>query len=128
MALLPLALEVCQLTGAPLLAPPAIRKLLETLSADLAAHSYALVETAERVWTACVASTPSMELSPRDVIFILRGMQLNGHAFGRGQDAVPTLAQRLCNQILFLCQREQMPLDDSARLKVRRWVGGGLLD
>ena len=126
--LLPLAREVCQLTGAPLLAPPVVRAVLDTLCSDLAQQAYEPTETARRVRSACQVRTPPVEVSLRDVVFLLRGMQLNGHVFGRGQDDARTLAQRLCNQVLFLCQREQMLLDEPARAQIAQWIGGDLLN
>ena len=126
--LLPLAREVCQLTGAPLLAPPLVRAVLDALCDDLAHQAYEPTETARRVRSACQARTPPVEVSLRDVVFLLRGMQLNGHVFGRGQDDARTLAQRLCNQVLFLCQREQMLLDEPARAQIAQWIGGDLLN
>jgi hypothetical protein len=54
-------------------------------------------------------------------------MQLNGHVFGRGMDDAPTLAQRLFNQVMFLCQREQMVVDEATKAQIRQWIGGDLL-
>lgn len=122
-----MAREVCQLTGAPLLAPPVVRAVLDALCADLAQQAYEPTETARRVRTACLSRWPAIEVSLRDVVFILRGMQLNGHVFGRGQDDARTLAQRLFNQVLFLCQREQMVIDEAARAQIRQWIGGELI-
>ena len=126
-ALLPVAREVCQLTGAPLLAPPVVRAVLDALCADLAQQAYEPTETARRVRTGCQLRTPAIDVSLRDVVFLLRGMQLNGHVFGRGQDDARTLAQRLFNQVLFLCQREQMVIDEAAKAQIRRWIGGDLI-
>jgi hypothetical protein len=123
-ALLPLAREVSQLTGAPLLAPPVVRAVLDALCADLAQRHYEPTETARRVRTACLARTPSTDVALRDVVFLLRGMQLNGHVFGRGVDDVPTLAQRLLNQVMFLCQREQLPLPAESVALLRQWIAG----
>jgi hypothetical protein len=125
---LPLAREVSQLTGAPLLPPLAVRAVLDALCADLAQRPYEPTETARRVRTACLAQTPPIEVSLRDVVFLLRGMQLNGHVFGRGADDVHTLAQRLLNQVLFLCQREQMPLPPDSLALLRRWIAADLAD
>ena len=125
-ALLPMAREVSHLTGAPLLPPPVVRAVLDALCADLASCPYEPTETARRVRTAC-ASNPGVEVSLRDVVFILRGMQLNGHVFGRGGDDAPTLAQRLFNQVMFLCQREQMVVDEATKAQIRQWIGGDLL-
>ncbi len=126
-SLLPIAREVCQLTGAPLLAPAAVLAVLESLAADLTLHEFDLTATARRVCAACLARTPSVNVGMREVLFTLRGMQLNGHAFGRGQDDARTLAKRLCNQLLFLCQREEMVIDDNVRAQIRAWIGGDLL-
>ena len=121
-AVLPLAREVSQLTGAPLLPPPAVRAVLDALCADLAQRPYEPTETARRVRSACLARTPAIDVSLRDVVFLLRGMQLNGHVFGRGADDVHTLAQRLLNQVLFLCQREQLPLPPDGLALLRQWI------
>lgn len=125
-ALLPMAREVSHLTGAPLLPPPVVRAVLDALCADLATSPYEPTETARRVRAAC-ASDPGIDVSLRDVVFILRGMQLNGHVFGRGVDDAPTLAQRLFNQVLFLCQREQMVVDEATKAQIRQWIAGDLL-
>lgn len=125
--LLPLAREVCQLTGAPLLAPPVVRAVLDALCDDLRLQAYEPTETARRVRQACAERQSAVAVALRDVVFLLRGMQLNGHVFGRGQDDARTLAQRLCNQVLFLCQREQMVITDPARTQIAGWIGGDLL-
>ena len=125
-ALLPMAREVSHLTGAPLLPPSGMRAVLDALCADLATSPYEPTETARRVRSAC-ATDAGIEVSLRDVVFILRGMQLNGHMFGRGQDDAHTLAQRLFNQVLFLCQREQMVVDEATKAQIRQWIGGDLL-
>ena len=122
--LLGVAREISQLTGAPLLPPPAVRAVLDALCADLAVTPYEPTETARRVCAAC--ATHGVDVSLRDVVFILRGMQLNGHVFGRGQDDPRTLAQRLYSQILFLCQREQMVVDDPTKAQIRQWIVGDL--
>ena len=125
--LMAIAREVSQRTGAPLLAPPTVRAVLEALSADLTHRGFDPAETAQRVRAACLQRTPAIDVSQRDVVFTLRGLQLNGHAFGRGHDDARTLALRLCNQVLFLCQREEMVIDDAIRAQIRRWIGGDLL-
>jgi len=125
--LLPVAREVHNLTGAPLLAPPVVRAVLDLLCEDLAQQPYEPTLTARRICEQCLARR-GLEVAMRDVVFILRGMQLNGHVFGRGQDDARTLAQRLVNQVLFLCEREQMVLGDAAVAQVRQWIGGDLVD
>ncbi len=125
--LLALAREVSHLTGAPLLPPATVRAVLALLCDDLASHNYEPTETARRVREQCQARH-GLDVSMRDVVFILRGMQLNGHVFGRGQDDARTLAQRLINQVLFLCEREQRLLDADSVALIRQWIGGDLVD
>ena len=124
--LLAVAREVCSLTGAPLLPPPAVRAVLQLLCEDLAQHAYEPTETAHRIREQAQARH-GLDVSMRDVVFILRGMQLNGHVFGRGQDDEHTLALRLVNQVLFLCEREQMLLTDATVAQIRRWIAGDLM-
>jgi hypothetical protein len=100
--------------------------VLDLLCEDLAQQPYEPTLTARRICASCLADR-GIEVAMRDVVFILRGMQLNGHAFGRGQDDARTLAQRLCSQVMFLCQREQMVTDDSTRAQIRQWIAGDLL-
>jgi len=126
-ALFPLAREVSGLTGAPLLPPAGVRAVLDLLCADLAQAAYEPTDTARRIVGLCPARC-GIEVSMRDVVFILRGLQLNGHVFGRGDDDVRTLAQRLVNQMLFLCQREQMLLSEDSTAQLRQWIAGDLLD
>ena len=124
--LLAVAREVCSLTGAPLLPPPAVRAVLQLLCEDLAQHSYEPTETARRIREQAQARN-GLDVSMRDVVFILRGMQLNGHVFGRGQDDEHTLALRLVNQLLFLCEREQMVLAEATVVQIRRWIAGDVI-
>ena len=126
-ALLPVARDVCNLTGAPLLPPAVVRAVLDLLCEDLALQPYEPTLTARRICEQCLVQR-GLEVAMRDVVFILRGMQLNGHVFDRGQDDARTLAQRLVNQMLFLCEREQMVLDSATVAQIRQWIGGDLLD
>ena len=126
-ALYPVAREVSLLTGAPLLPPMAVRTVLDLLCEDLAAHGYEPTDTARRIREQALARH-GLALTMRDVVFILRGMQLNGHVFGSGHDDAGTLARRLVAQVLFLCEREQMLLDADAVAQVRQWIGGDRVD
>ena len=122
-SVLAVARDVCALTGAPLLPPGVVRHVLDLLCEDLAQQDYEPTETARRIREQC-QQRHGLDVSMRDVVFILRGMQLNGHVFGRGQDDVRTLAQRLVNQVLFLCEREQMLLGEPAVALIRLWISG----
>ena len=67
--------------------------------------------------------TDGLRVRPRDVNFLIRGMQMNGHVFGQGADDESTLTTRLFNQILFLCEREQKVLDQTELDHIRAWIG-----
>jgi hypothetical protein len=110
-----------------LLTPADLRAVLELLADDLASQPFELSATAQRVGDRFLARQGAV-LSLRDASFLIRGMQLNGHHFGAGQDDIATLARRLFNQVLFLCEREQMALDDAAVAHIRHWIGGELLE
>lgn len=113
--------EVCSLTGAPMLAPTELKIVMTLLAEDLKQPGFELSPTARRVCDACL-QLRGLRVRLRDVTFLLRGMQMNGHIFGQGNDDGATLASRVVNQVLFLCQREQMMLDDPAIALIRQWI------
>jgi len=114
--------EVCSLTGAPMLAPGHLRQVIATLAAELAEAPFDLAATAQRVSDRCL-SDAGLRVRRRDVSFLVRGMQLNGHVFGQGRDDARTLADRLLHQMLFLCEREQKLLTAAEAEQIRQWVG-----
>ena len=71
----------------------------------------------------CVESE-GLRVRPRDVNFLVRGMQMNGHVFGQGTDDEVTLTTRLLNQVLFLCEREQKVLNPAEIGYIRNWIAG----
>ena len=114
--------EVCLLTGAPMLAPKDLRQVIAALATELAEAPFDLAATPQRVCDRCLASA-GLRVQRRDVTFLVRGMQLNGHVFGQGRDDVQTLAGRLLHQMLFLCEREQKLLSAAEAEQIRQWVG-----
>ncbi|PTT82125.1 NYN domain-containing protein, partial [Pelomonas sp. HMWF004] len=114
--------EVCTLTGAPLLAPEHVRQVIAMLAAELASAPFDMARTAQRVCDRCLADA-GLRVRRRDVSFLVRGMQLNGHVFGQGRDDARTLTERLLHQVLFLCEREQKLLTPAERGQIRAWVG-----
>lgn len=115
--------EVCSLTKAPMLAPKELKQVLKALSTELAEGAFQPSTTAAQVCFRCLSSA-GLRVRQRDVAFLIKGMQLNGHVFGQGQDDVVTLGSRLVDQVLFLCAREQLILDDAEVAAVRLWVTG----
>lgn len=118
----PVVREVCVLTGAPMLAPKDLKTLIGALVEVLRAHEFKLTSTVQAVCRQCVEGE-GLRVRPRDVNFLIRGMQMNGHVFGQGADDESTLTTRLFNQVLFLCEREQKVLDQSELSHIRAWIG-----
>lgn len=115
--------EVCSLTRAPMLSPRDLRTVLTALGDELAQAAFHPGTTAAQVCSRCLASA-GLRVRQRDAAFLIKGMQLNGHVFGQGQDDLDTLASRLVDQVLFLCAREQMILDEATVAAIRRWITG----
>ena len=83
---------------------------------------FKLPTTVQMVCRRCMDAN-GVRLRPRDVNFIVRGLQMNGHVFGQGGDDVRTLSTRLFDQILFLCEREQKALTPEETGQLRAWIG-----
>ena len=119
----PVVREVCVLTGAPMLAPKDLRTLIGALVQVLKTQEFKLATTVQSVCRQCIESE-GLRVRPRDVNFLVRGMQMNGHVFGQGVDDEAPLTTRLFNQILFLCEREQKVPDQTEIGRIRTWIGG----
>lgn len=124
--LFPVAKEVCVLTGAPLLAPKDLRSVMGSLVQVLAKQEFKLPTIVQAVCRQCIESE-GLRVRPRDVNFLVRGMQMNGHVFGQGADDEMTLAARLFNQVMFLCEREQKVPDQNEIARIRAWINGTTL-
>lgn len=114
--------EVCILTGAPMLAPRDLRTVIGALVQVLKKQEFKLATTVQSVCRQCLESD-GLRVRPRDVNYLVRGMQMNGHVFGQGADDEATLTTRLFNQILFLCEREQKVLDLTEVRCIHTWIG-----
>ena len=111
-------------TGVPLLSPRDFRGLLDAVVADAAEHPFQLSETGKRVRDRCREA--GLSVSREDVNWVLRGLLLCGHEFGKGEDDVPTLSYRLVGNLINLCRREQMVMDEGTPAMLQRWVSGKL--
>jgi hypothetical protein len=99
-----------------------LRALIGALVRVLKAQEFKLATTVQSVCRQCIESE-GLRVRPRDVNFLVRGMQLNGHVFGQGADDQATLTTRLFNQVLFLCEREQKVADQNEIGHIRAWIG-----
>ena len=104
-------------------APKDLRILIGTLVQVLKTQEFKLATTVQSVCRQCLESE-GLRVRPRDVNFLLRGMQMNGHVFGQDADDEATLTTRLFNQDLFLCEREQKVPDQIEVEHLRVWIGG----
>ena len=115
--------EVCVLTGTPMLAPKDLKVLIGALVRVLKTQEFKLPTTVQSVCRECLFSD-GPRVRPRDVNFLVRGIQMNGHVFGQGLDDAATLSTRLFNQVLFLCEREQKVPDQTEAAQIRTWISG----
>ena len=118
----PVVREVCVLTGAPMLAPKDLKTVIGTLVQVLKKQEFKLATSVQAVCRQCLEAE-GLRVRPRDVNFLARGMQMNGHVFGQGVDDEATLTTRLFNQVLFLCEREQKVPDQTELGHIRTWIG-----
>lgn len=120
--LLSIVSPIHDVTDAPLLAPADYQALFRLISQDLTEHAFELNETGKRVRdTIRAAGRP---VSRADVTWILRGLLLRGHEFGKGEDDAAALARKTADNIRSLCLREQMVIDSALDAAIGRWVCG----
>jgi hypothetical protein len=114
--------SVHEATGVPLLAPRDFRALFDAIVDDVAEHPFQLNETGKSVRDRCREG--GRDISRESVNWVLRGLLLCGHEFGQGQDDVPTLSYRLVGNLINLCRREQVVMDEGAPGALQRWLSG----
>lgn len=119
--ILPLAMQIHEVSGIPLLGPVEYRALFSIIEDDAGRHPFDLKETGKRVRDRLREAGHGG--SRLDVNWILRGLLMRGHAFGEGQDRAATLATKTANNVRSLCLREQMILDRAAETAIARWFG-----
>jgi hypothetical protein len=120
--LLALIRQVHDTTGVPLLSPRDFLALFEAVAADVAAQPFQLNDTGKRVRD--LLREAGHDVSRESVNWVLRGLLLCGHEFGRGEDDVPTLSYRLVGNLIHLCRREQVVMDESTPAQLQRWLTG----
>ena len=116
----PLLLQVSAAMGLPLMTSSEIGFLLDCLAADVAEHPFNLTQTGKRVRDRC--RDAGYGISRSDVSFVLSGILLGGHYFGHGPDDAVSLGQKLIDNVLRLCLREQLVLDESQIAQLRAWA------
>lgn len=121
-AIFPVVREICVLTGAPMLAPLDLKSVIDALVQVLHQQDFKLATTVQEVCRSCL-DEHGLRVRPRDVNFLIRGMQMNGHDFAQGPNDQTTLLMRLFRQMLFLCEREQKVLGADELERLRSWVG-----
>ena len=121
-AMLALIRQVHEITGVPLLSPRDFRVLFDAVAAEVAENPFQLNETGKNVRDRC--RDAGREVSRENVNWVLRGLLLCGHEFGQGHDDVPTLTYRLVGNLINLCRREQVMMDEGAPGALQRWMSG----
>jgi hypothetical protein len=121
--LLQIAMQIHDITGAPLLSPRGYETLFLLIETDLAGHAFDLKETGKRVRDATRAS--KYPVNRADVNWILRGLLIGGHAFGSGEDDARTLSRITVLNLRSLCLREQLVIEQDLDDILARWINPG---
>lgn len=119
--ILPLATQIHEVSGVPLLRPQDYRALFSIIEEDVRSHPFDLKETGKRVRDGLREG--GFGGSRLDVNWILRGLLMRGHIFGNGQDDAAALGMKTANNVRSLCLREQMILDKATETAIARWFG-----
>ena len=119
--IVPLATQIHEVSGTPLLRPQDYRALFSIIEQDVRLHPFDLKETGKRVRNRLKEG--GFGGSRMDVNWVLRGLLMRGHVFGDGQDDAATLGMKTANSVRSLCLREQMVLDRATEAAIGRWFG-----
>lgn len=116
----PLAKQIHEVTGIPLLPPAKFQALFRIIASDVAAHPFHLMATVKRVRDRC--KEEGYPIGRADVNHVLRGLLLRGHSFEDGPNDALLLGQKLADNVRSLCLREQMMLDKKASDSITEWI------
>lgn len=119
--LLPAASQIHEVSSVPLLSPRTYRTIFQVIENDVRTYPFDLKETGKRARDRL--REQGVEGSRSDVNWILRGLLMRGHVFGRDEDSATTLAMKTANNVRSLCLREQMVLDASMEATIVHWFG-----
>lgn len=116
--------QIHEATDVPMLSPAEFLVLMQAIAEDANSNTFQLNETAKRVRDKCRDSGHA--ISREEVNWVLRGLMLCGHEFGKGQDDVPTLSYRLVGNLISLSRRAHLTLPDGTPAMLHKWVSGQL--
>lgn len=119
----PLLQQVHTATGLPLMTAEEVRFLLKALADDVATHPFNVTQTGKRVRDRCRESGHAVSRS--DVSYVLVGILHRGYDFGSGADDAASLGAKFIANVLRLCEREQLQLDDRQVQELRLWASPG---
>ncbi|NMG74224.1 NYN domain-containing protein [Aromatoleum diolicum] len=120
--LLPIACQIHEVSSVPLLSPKDYRGLFRIIEQDVREHPFDLKETGKRVRDRLREGGHGG--SRLDVNWVLRGLLMRGHTFGKGEDDAKSLSLKTANNVRSLCLREQMVLDKTMEGAITRWFSG----
>ncbi|HRQ45539.1 MAG TPA: NYN domain-containing protein [Rhodocyclaceae bacterium] len=120
----PVASQTHDVTGAPLLTPDTYRALFRAIEQDVSEQSFELNQTGKRVRDRM--RDAGLPVSRADATWVVRGLLLRGHQFGKGRDDAANLSKALADNVRALCLREQMTIDAPTDDAIRRWLSDGL--
>ncbi|MEO1087793.1 MAG: NYN domain-containing protein, partial [Acidobacteriota bacterium] len=116
--------KISSFTEMPYLPSELYAEVLTEISKEVNENGYHLTETSKAVRDRCAGK--GIQVARSHVSFVLKGIVFAGHTFGEVKEEPDVLGAVLVNNVLDLCGRAQMPLDDEAIGDVKRWILGGL--
>ncbi|MEM1176888.1 MAG: NYN domain-containing protein [Acidobacteriota bacterium] len=116
--------KISSFTEMPHLSSERYAEVLTAIAKEVNDHGYHLTETSKAVRDRCAGK--GIQVARSHVSFILKGIVFAGHCFGEATEEPDVLGAVLVNNVLDLCGRAQMPLDEAAIRDVEAWILGGL--
>lgn len=120
--LLPLIQQIHTATGMPLMSPSEIQGLFDALATDVAQTPFGLSDTGKRVRDRCKEA--GLGVSRADVSYVLKGILLAGHDFGKGNDEKAAFARSFIESMRVICAREQFEIDEIMMRALLEWASG----
>ncbi|MEO1367055.1 MAG: NYN domain-containing protein [Acidobacteriota bacterium] len=116
--------KISSFTEMPHLSSQLYAEVLSEIAKEVNENGYHLTETSKAVRDRCAGK--GIQVARSHVSFILKGIVFAGHTFGETTEEPGVLGAVLVNNVLDLCGRAQMPLDDDAIGEVQRWILGAV--
>lgn len=120
----PVARKVSSFTEMPHLTTSHYATVLREIAKEVNENGYHLTRTSKAVRDRCAGK--GVPVARSHIGFILKGIVFSGHRFGANPETPLSLGEALFKNVLDLCDRSQMDLDQRGIDEVRVWILGDL--